>query len=198
LIISIRLLLSIILNFDHSVKGTLRLDGRILYNHDVDIKKNFMADRKTFVTKLKDLSSPTFDASVGGQSTDHQATDDQNWLDGENFDGQLAVDVYQTAKDIVIKSTIAGVRPEDIDIAINNDMVTIKGYRRQDDTVDDDQYFYRECYWGGFSRSIILPVDIIEDRVRASLKNGVLTIVLPKAGKAKVQVIPVADEDEAE
>lgn len=157
-----------------------------------------MADRKTFVTKLKDLSSPTFDASVGGQSTDHQATDDQNWLDGENFDGQLAVDVYQTAKDIVIKSTIAGVRPEDIDIAINNDMVTIKGYRRQDDTVDDDQYFYRECYWGGFSRSIILPVDIIEDRVRASLKNGVLTIVLPKAGKAKVQVIPVADEDEAE
>ena len=120
---------------------------------------------------------------------------EQDWLDEKDYAGQLAVDVYQTPDDIVIKSTIAGVRPEDIDVTVNNDMVTIRGKREKDHQVVDEDYFYRECYWGGFSRSIILPCDVRSDRIKASMKNGVLTVVLPKATKAnKVTVVRVKEE----
>jgi len=112
----------------------------------------------------------------------------------EESEGQLTVDVYQTKDAIVIKSTIAGVKPEDIDISINNDMVTIRGKREFDDSVQEDDYFYQECYWGGFSRSIILPVEIQPDKVQANLKNGVLTITLPKVAKAKAVSIKVQEE----
>jgi len=117
-----------------------------------------------------------------------------NWLE-EDYSGQLSVDVYQTDKDIVVKSTIAGVRPEDIDISINGDMLTIKGLRKKDHEVEEDDYFFKECYWGGFSRSIILPVDVKADKIAATLKNGVLTVVLPKAEKKNVKVVKVKEEE---
>ena len=120
---------------------------------------------------------------------------EEKWLEEDYEEGQLSVDVYQTKDAIVIKSTIAGVKPEDIDISINNDMVTIKGKRELDATVLEDDYFYQECYWGGFSRSIILPVEIIADKVGAALKNGVLTVTLPKAKKTHAVSIKVKEED---
>lgn len=120
----------------------------------------------------------------------------EKWLEEDYEEGQLSVDVYQTKDAIVIKSTIAGVKPEDIDISINNDMVTIKGKRELESTISEDDYFYQECYWGGFSRSIILPVEIIADKVEASLKNGVLTISLPKAKKAQAFSIKVKEEND--
>ncbi len=106
-------------------------------------------------------------------------------------EGQLTIDVYQTDTDIVIKSTIAGVKPEDLDVAINNDMVTIKGERKQEETVEDENYYYQECYWGAFSRSVVLPVDVVVDKAEASLKNGILTIRLPKAQTNKTKKIQV-------
>lgn len=107
------------------------------------------------------------------------------------YEGQLAVDVYQTDDEIVIKSTIAGVRPEDIDVTIDNDMVTIRGERKRDEEVKKENYFYQECYWGSFSRSIILPCDIETDKISAELKNGVLTVRLPKVDKSRVKKISV-------
>lgn len=106
-------------------------------------------------------------------------------------EGQLTIDVYQTDNDIVIKSTIAGVKPEDLDVAINNDMVTIKGERKNEENIPRESYYYQECYWGSFSRSILLPVDIIAEKVEASLKNGILTIKLPKADTTKIKKIQV-------
>ncbi len=106
-------------------------------------------------------------------------------------EGQLTIDVYQTEMEIVIKSTIAGVKPEDLDVTINNDMVTIKGERRNEEVVDNGNYYYQECYWGGFSRSVLLPVDVIPEKADASLKNGILTIRLPKADTTKVKKIQV-------
>jgi HSP20 family protein len=106
-------------------------------------------------------------------------------------EGQLTIDVYQTDNEIVIKSTIAGVKPEDLDVSINNDMVTIKGERKNEEIVNGESYYYQECYWGGFSRSIVLPVDIISDKAEASLKNGILTIRLPKADTTKTKRIQV-------
>ena len=120
---------------------------------------------------------------------------ERDWM-LEDYSGQLSVDVYQTEKEIVIVSTVAGVRPEDIDIAINNDMVTIRGRREREQEVADDEYLYQECYWGGFSRSIILPTDVKADRAQANFKNGVLTIRLPKIVKThNVKVIKVKDEE---
>ena len=119
----------------------------------------------------------------------------ENWLEEQDFSGQLAVDVYQTKDEIIIKSTIAGVKPEDIDISINNDMITVRGKREKDHEVADDNYFYRECYWGGFSRSIILPCEVKTDKVKASMKNGVLTVIMQKATKTnKVTVVRVKEE----
>ncbi|MBU4257312.1 Hsp20/alpha crystallin family protein [Patescibacteria group bacterium] len=118
----------------------------------------------------------------------------QEWLDsGDYEEGQLSIDVYQTDKDIIVKSTIAGVKPEDIDISLNNDMLTIRGKRQMLEEVDEDDYLYRECYWGAFSRSIILPVEIRADKIEAVLENGVLTVVLPKAKTAKRTEIKVKE-----
>lgn len=109
----------------------------------------------------------------------------------EDGEGQLTIDVYQTENDIVIKSTIAGVKPEDLDVSISNDMITIRGERKQDEEVEEKNYYYQECYWGKFSRSVILPVDVLADKIEASMKNGILTIRMPKADKSKAKKIQV-------
>lgn len=111
--------------------------------------------------------------------------------DNDNAEGQLTIDVYQTENDIVIKSTIAGVKPEDLDVTINNDMVTIKGERKNEEFVEGSNYYYQECYWGSFSRSVLLPVDVIPEKADASLKNGILTIRLPKTDTTKTKKIQV-------
>lgn len=120
---------------------------------------------------------------------------DTNWLaEHESYDGQLAVDVYHTENEIVIVSTVAGVKSEDIDIAMNGDMITIKGRRQGKHTnLQDDAYFIRECYWGGFSRSIILPVDVRHDEIAATLEHGILTIRLPKSQRSRNSRINVED-----
>lgn len=114
---------------------------------------------------------------------------DEEWL--SDFEGQLNIDMYQTKDNVIIKSTIAGVRPEDIDITVANDMVNIKGTRRKEETISGDDYFYQECYWGNFSRSVIVPVDIDSEEIEADLKDGILTIVIPKAAKAKTKKVKV-------
>ncbi len=116
------------------------------------------------------------------------------WLDDDYEEGQLSIDVYQTPKDLIIKSTIAGVRPDDIDISINNDMLTIRGKREMKEIIDSADYLYRECYWGAFSRSIILPCEVKEEKINAHLEDGVLTIILPKAKTRKNVFIKVKEK----
>ena len=114
----------------------------------------------------------------------------EEWME-EAQEGQLTIDVYQTDTDIVIKSTVAGVSPDDLDIAITNDMVTIRGRRDRDEEVPQDQYFYQECYWGPFSRSVILPADVASDKAEATMRHGILTIKLPKVEKEQTKKIKV-------
>jgi len=109
-------------------------------------------------------------------------------------EGQLAVDVAQTDKAIIITSTVAGVKPEDLTININNDLLTIRGRREREIEVKEEDYFYKECYWGSFSRTIVLPVDVLTDEAEATFKNGVLTIVLPKEASKKEIKIKVVEE----
>jgi len=117
--------------------------------------------------------------------------ENKEWLAEAGDDGQLTLDVYQTDKEIIIKSTIAGVSPEELDIAYNNGMLTIKGERKTEETIDKENYFYQELYWGSFSRSVILPAEIEEDNIEAELKNGILTVKLPKKSVSHQQKIKV-------
>ncbi|MEI6170037.1 MAG: Hsp20/alpha crystallin family protein [Candidatus Saccharibacteria bacterium] len=104
----------------------------------------------------------------------------EEWMNEEEFEGQLAVDVYQTKDMIVVKAPIAGVKPEDIDVAISEDVVTIRGDRKDEFAVEKDNYYVQECFWGSFSRSVILPTSTVAEKADASLKDGVLTIQIPK------------------
>lgn len=131
----------------------------------------------------------------GFSDNDLQALEDKTKTDwsSPDIEGQLAVDVYQVDQAIVIKTAIAGVRPEDVKISVHNDVITIRGERKVTDKIKNDDYYYRECYWGKFSRSIILPVEIKQDKIEAIFKNGVLTVILPKAKPEKTVKIKVEE-----
>ena len=135
------------------------------------------------------------DAELGAISDEAEEKDQaptassEDWL--SEYEGQLTIDMFQTKDNVIIKSTIAGVRPEDIDVTIANDMVTIRGERKRDFEASSEDYFYQECYWGSFSRSVVLPVDVDIEQVSADLKDGILTVILPKAAKAKAKKVKV-------
>ncbi len=111
------------------------------------------------------------------------------WIDQEaHEDGQLSIDVYQTSKKIVIQSTIAGAKAEDLKISLHHDLLSIHGTRKQPQSLSDEDYLYRECYWGPFSRSIILPTEVDSHKIEALLENGVLTITLQKSKTEEISV----------
>ena len=104
--------------------------------------------------------------------------------------GQLAIDIYQTANDLVIQSAIAGVTPESLDVTIEKDIITITGVREKplEETGD---YFTQECYWGPFAREVILPTEVDPNRVAAEMKSGILTIRIPKILREKKRKIEI-------
>ncbi len=108
-----------------------------------------------------------------------------NWMKEEEEEGQLTVDLYQTPSDLYIETMVAGVRPEDLQITITRDMVTLRGKRDQSRVINDEDYFSRELYWGAFSRTISLPAEIEAEEAEAIEKHGLLVIRLPKINKEK-------------
>jgi HSP20 family protein len=128
----------------------------------------------------------------------HNHLNASHWSEEQNLDdfnseseGQLTVDVYETPTSFVIKSAVAGVTPENLDIAITNESVSIRGSREEDEKLKNGTYLYQECYWGKFARAIILPQEIDSEKAQASLKNGILKIVLPKIIKTKSKKLKV-------
>ncbi len=114
--------------------------------------------------------------------------------DAVETEGQLTIDVYQTPEDIVVESAIAGVKPEDIDIDVSPDSVTVRGERRREHHVKEDDYFYQECYWGRFSRSVILPQEVDPEKASVNFKNGILTVRMPKMNRHKARKLKVKFE----
>ena len=107
------------------------------------------------------------------------------------IEGELAVDVYETAKEVVVKAPVAGINPENLDITITDEMIMIKGERAEEREVDKNSYHLQECYWGVFSRTVNLPAKILSDEAKASFKNGILTIRAPKAVINKINKLKV-------
>lgn len=95
-------------------------------------------------------------------------------------DGELVVDVYETGSDFVVLAAIAGIQIKDVDISLEKDMIIIKGNRQDPYTASDKKYFHQECYWGPFSRKIVLPENINIASAQAEMDKGVLTIKIPK------------------
>lgn len=96
-------------------------------------------------------------------------------------EGQLAVDVIETEREVIIRAAIAGVQPDEIEVSLSHDMVTIRGKREAQEISLNATYHYRECFWGSFSRSVVLPAAICPEDSDAVFKNGILTITMPKA-----------------
>ncbi len=107
-------------------------------------------------------------------------TNDQ-WFPDEEITGQLSIDLYDAGDSLIIESTVAGVQPEDIDISVEPDLITIRGKRKKEHEVAKKDYFYQECFWGSFARTVVLPTTVQPDGVKANIKNGILIVVLPKA-----------------
>lgn len=115
----------------------------------------------------------------------------QSQYDEDSFEGQLALDVYQTKDHIVILAPIAGVKLEDMSVEITDDVLTIKGHRHYEHKIEEDAYFTQECFWGDFSRSIVLPASVDTNKIRASFNDGVLKIEIPKIEKVRSKTIKI-------
>lgn len=140
------------------------------------------ADKKEKETEVKEETTQEIAQSNLEPGADEGT---KKWLESE---GQLVVDVYQTNGEIVIQSAIAGVKPQELEISVENDVVTIKGERKKTMEKEEKNYFYQECYWGRFSREIILPAEVDASRTEAAIKDGILTIRIPKIEKEKKKV----------
>ncbi len=115
----------------------------------------------------------------------------QDQYDSDTVEGQLALDVYQTKDNIVILAPIAGVTLDDMSVTVSDDVLTIKGKRELYAEIPEEDYFTQECFWGDFSRSIVLPASVDTNKIGASFKNGVLTIKIPKIEKVRSKVIRI-------
>ncbi|MEI8123661.1 MAG: Hsp20/alpha crystallin family protein, partial [bacterium] len=136
-----------------------------------------MTKKKSFFERLTGIIKVD-DENIEDEITEH-LEEDLEELESES-EGQLAVDMYQTTSEIVVKTMVAGVKPEDLDIAITRDMIIIKGKREETRDFSDDDFFHKELYWGSFSRTIILPQEVEVEDAEATNKNGLLTIKLLK------------------
>ena len=112
--------------------------------------------------------------------------------DWPKAEGQLTVDVYQTDSSFYIQAPIAGVNTEDLDVEVENEMLVIKGERREPDVNEEKSYFHQECYWGPFSRQIILPEEADTRDIQATFENGILTIRIPRLIQSKKKKINIA------
>lgn len=155
-----------------------RLSGSMPVHEDYDTFEDDFAPANSTTTRRTTVTS----ASLLQQIPSHAslATHEE-----EQAEGQLPVDVYQTPGEIVIRTFIAGVRPDEINLSLSRDMVVIEGAREERDSILDQDYFKRELFWGSFSCTVLLPQEIDVDAATANAKDGLLTLILPKLDKAR-------------
>ena len=158
------------------------------------MKKPSFLERLTGATETDEYDRVLSDDHTFGEddvADDELYDEESDWddqsgsdEDGKNSqEGELPVDMYQTNDTIVIRALVAGVSPADLDIAITRDMVTIRGMREEYQESADDNYYHRELFWGSFSRTLLLPEEVLIDEADAEEKHGLLEIRLPKLDK---------------
>lgn len=153
-------------------------------------------DKRSFFERITGSISVTdkedYEPTVEEKKVYTPVLKEKEWLEEEEVEeGELSVDVYQTNNEIVIQSMIAGVKPENLNISITREMVTIQGKRDRPSEVNAENYFQKELYWGSFSRKILLPAEVEPSESEAFEKNGLLTIRMPKIDKERSQKVKV-------
>ena len=117
-------------------------------------------------------------------------------LSEEKRGAKISIDLYETEEGLVIQSTVAGVKAKDLEISMEEGILTIKGKREKpDENLSGKKYLYQECYWGAFSRKLILPKNIDPSRIQATVKDGILTVAIPKMEKEERKKIEIQQED---
>lgn len=128
------------------------------------------------------------------QNTPSPSTEDSSNLDQAEI-GQLSVDVYESNTELTIVAPVAGVKLSDINLSITEDVLTLSGKRNLEFQISTDDYLIQECFWGDFSRAIVLPDNIDQTRITASFKDGILRITIPKtSNKNKTKLIRIKSE----
>lgn len=133
---------------------------------------------------VDDIQEDFLDEAVADEGAD------QEW-DDEQPTGQLALDIYETPKKLIIKARVAGVNKDDLDVSITGNVLTITGTLSSGDEIETENYHVQECYWGEFAREIELPVGVKEDEVDAVLKDGVLTVTFNKIKQETIKKIHI-------
>ena len=149
-------------------------------------KKRSFFDRLTGSVNAEEEYTETKNVSAKGDKKN-----DNGWMEEENEELELTVDVYQTPTDIIVQTMVAGVKPEDLELTIARDVITIRGKREENRNIDEENYFIKELYWGKFSRTILLPQEVEPEEVEATEKHGLLTIKIQKVDKEKRNTIKV-------
>ena len=109
----------------------------------------------------------------------------------EDNEGKLLADVYQNKDEIVVQTTVAGVAPEDVEVNVTSESITIRGKRERTEKIEENDFLYQECFWGSFSRSIILSEEVDPEKSVVTMKNGVLTVRMPKLDRKKGKKLKV-------
>jgi HSP20 family molecular chaperone IbpA len=153
------------------------------------MKKPSFLERLTGSVNLDQVEDDGFEEEAAYEEARHDEEEDErsrwNKEIEEEADGELPIDMYETGDAIVIRALVAGVNPGDLDIAITRDMVTLKGRREEMQEAPDENYLHRELFWGTFSRTIMLPDEVLIDEAEARERHGLLEIILPKVDKER-------------
>lgn len=161
-------------------------------------RKRSLFERLTGVVRFDDeedieTETPIESTGFAEEQESQQPAGETYWAQEqqEEEEGHLTIDMYESGDNIIIKTIVAGVSPDDLDVTITRELVTIRGRRVMSDSVPGDNYYFQEVYWGTFSRSIVLPQEIEVEEAEAMERYGILEIKLPKINKhreAKVRV----------
>ncbi len=135
------------------------------------------------IEAMEDSQKKSIQHAAHSEAASHQNS--SSWLDEQAGEGELAIDVYETPDDIIVRTMIPGVKKEDVDVALTRDAITVRGQRKEDKTISEQSFHFRELYWGAFSRTIQLPHEVDVDRAEATESQGVLTIKLPRINKGR-------------
>jgi len=167
--------------FFERLAGTITVEDQDDEETDIDYSDELDEEEEIVETKK---TRPTATRTLSARPSHSRNIEDENDI-YEEEEGELSVDVYQTNTEIIVEAMVAGVKPEDLHLSITRDMVTIKGRREGNSQVGEDDYFYRELYWGAFTRTILLPHEVIIEESEAVEKHGLLIVRMPKVDKAR-------------
>lgn len=154
-------------------------------------KKRSFFERLTGSMSVDEEQESGREYSGKGQRSGKGEKNDNHWMEEKIDEAELSVDVYQTPTDIVIQAMVAGVKPDDLELSIARDTITIRGEREENRNIDEDNYFAKELYWGKFSRTFPLPVEVEPEDVDATERHGLVTIKIKKVDKEKKNTVKV-------